>query len=119
MERVWPGAIVNKNTLQMHISAVRKAPGPRRAMLKTESGRGYRLVGTCAAQDQGLATVVASQQLRVFEKLRHQYSRGRLGARQSVGGRSAIARSCLCLSGGDPDGAGAASAKPSSPWKSL
>jgi predicted ATPase/DNA-binding winged helix-turn-helix (wHTH) protein len=65
MDRVWPGAIVNDNALQMHISAVRKALGAHRAMLKTESGRGYRLLGTWTARDQG---VVAPQQLRVFEK---------------------------------------------------
>ena len=46
MARVWPGAIVEENTLQVHISAVRKALGPDRGMLKTESGRGYRLLGT-------------------------------------------------------------------------
>jgi predicted ATPase/DNA-binding winged helix-turn-helix (wHTH) protein len=68
MNRVWPGAIVNDNTLQMHISAVRKALGPHRAMLKTESGRGYRLLGTWTARDQGPATVVSPQELRVFEK---------------------------------------------------
>jgi predicted ATPase/DNA-binding winged helix-turn-helix (wHTH) protein len=45
MDRVWSGAIVEENTLQVHISAVRKALGPYRAMLKTESGRGYRLLG--------------------------------------------------------------------------
>ena len=45
MHRVWPGSIVEENTLQVHISAVRKALGPYRAMLKTESGRGYRLLG--------------------------------------------------------------------------
>src|ERR1700704_6757033 len=44
MDRVWPGAIIGDNTLQVHISAVRKALGPYRAMLKTESGRGYRLL---------------------------------------------------------------------------
>ena len=46
MGRVWPGAIVEENTLQVHISAVRKAFGPDRGMLKTASGRGYRLLGT-------------------------------------------------------------------------
>src|SRR5260370_38385315 len=46
MARVWPGAIVEENTLQFHISAVRKALGPDRGMLKTVSGRGYRLLGT-------------------------------------------------------------------------
>jgi predicted ATPase/DNA-binding winged helix-turn-helix (wHTH) protein len=45
MGRVWPGAIVEENTLQVHISAVRKALGPDRRMLKTASGRGYRLLG--------------------------------------------------------------------------
>ena len=32
MGRVWPGAIVEDNTLQSHISAIRKALGPDRAM---------------------------------------------------------------------------------------
>ena len=44
--RVWPGAIVDENTLQVHISALRKAFGSDRGMLKTKSGRGYRLLGT-------------------------------------------------------------------------
>src|SRR5258708_27621662 len=50
MERVWPGAIVGEGTLHVHISAVRKALGPGRAMLKTVSGRGYRLLGGCTPQ---------------------------------------------------------------------
>jgi predicted ATPase/DNA-binding winged helix-turn-helix (wHTH) protein len=45
MGRVWPGAIVEDNTLQFHISAIRKALGPNRGILKTASGRGYRLLG--------------------------------------------------------------------------
>jgi non-specific serine/threonine protein kinase len=45
MQRVWPGAIVEENTLQAHIAAIRKALGPDRDSLKTVSGRGYRLVG--------------------------------------------------------------------------
>ncbi|MEH2482832.1 DNA-binding winged helix-turn-helix (wHTH) protein [Nitrobacteraceae bacterium AZCC 2146] len=43
--RIWPGAIVEDNTLQFHISAIRKALGSDRGMLKTASGRGYRLLG--------------------------------------------------------------------------
>jgi predicted ATPase/DNA-binding winged helix-turn-helix (wHTH) protein len=46
MERAWPGAIVEENTLQVHISAVRKALGPDRGMLKNVKGRGYRLLGS-------------------------------------------------------------------------
>src|SRR5215467_1395989 len=45
MNRVWPGAVVMENTLQVHAAAVRKALGPFRSLLKTESGRGYRLLG--------------------------------------------------------------------------
>jgi predicted ATPase/DNA-binding winged helix-turn-helix (wHTH) protein len=45
MRRVWPGAIVEESVLHVHISAVRKALGPDRGMLKTAYGRGYRLLG--------------------------------------------------------------------------
>jgi non-specific serine/threonine protein kinase len=45
MHRVWPGLIVEDNTVQVHISALRKALGADRGMLKTISGRGYRLIG--------------------------------------------------------------------------
>jgi predicted ATPase/DNA-binding winged helix-turn-helix (wHTH) protein len=45
MRRVWPGAIVEENTLAAQISAIRKALGADRDLLKTISGRGYRLVG--------------------------------------------------------------------------
>src|SRR5580692_587088 len=45
MSRVWPGAVVEDNALQFHISAIRRALGPNRGILKTVSGRGYRLLG--------------------------------------------------------------------------
>ena len=48
--RVWPGAIVEENRLHVYISAVRKALGADRAMLKTAFGRGYRLVGDWSIQ---------------------------------------------------------------------
>ncbi len=54
MDRVWPGAIIGENTLQVHISAVRKALGPDRAMLKTNFGRGYRLLGDWKPRDAGV-----------------------------------------------------------------
>jgi DNA-binding winged helix-turn-helix (wHTH) protein len=65
MNRVWPGAVVVENTLQVHAAAVRKALGSHRALLKTESGRGYRLLGSWTVQHHGPATpLVAFQQLR-------------------------------------------------------
>jgi predicted ATPase len=45
MARVWPTMIVEENTLQVHMSALRKALGPDRGMLQTACGRGYRLIG--------------------------------------------------------------------------
>src|ERR1700759_185623 len=45
MNRIWPGAIVMEATLHVHAAAVRKALGPYRSLLKTESRRGYRLLG--------------------------------------------------------------------------
>ena len=45
MRRVWSGTIVEESALQVHISAIRKALGPDRGMLKTAFGRGYRLLG--------------------------------------------------------------------------
>ena len=45
MDRIWPGAVVMENTLQVHVAAVRKALGPYRRLLKTKSRRGYRLLG--------------------------------------------------------------------------
>src|SRR5207245_8981341 len=45
MNRIWPGAVVAENTLHVHAGAVRKALGPYRGLLKTESRRGYRLLG--------------------------------------------------------------------------
>ncbi len=40
---VWPGVIVEENTLQVHISALRKALPPD--MIATVHGRGYRFAG--------------------------------------------------------------------------
>src|SRR6202795_4262212 len=52
MERVWPGATVGEGTIHVHISAVRKALGPARGLLKTASGRGYRLLGSWTPQQR-------------------------------------------------------------------
>jgi predicted ATPase/DNA-binding winged helix-turn-helix (wHTH) protein len=46
MDQVWPGTIVEENALQVHIAAIRKALGAERGMLKTQFGRGYRLLGS-------------------------------------------------------------------------
>lgn len=45
MDRLWPGAAISENTLQVHVSAIRRALGADRAILRTVSGRGYGLIG--------------------------------------------------------------------------
>jgi predicted ATPase/DNA-binding winged helix-turn-helix (wHTH) protein len=52
MDRIWPGAVVTENTLHVHAVAIRKALGPYRTLLKTEPGRGYRLLGDWKAPEQ-------------------------------------------------------------------
>ncbi|MDX8480992.1 winged helix-turn-helix domain-containing protein [Mesorhizobium sp. VK24D] len=48
---VWPGTIVEENTLHVHISALRKALGPD--FVATIHGRGYRYVGPPPKRVQG------------------------------------------------------------------
>src|ERR1700693_3775208 len=55
--RVWPGAIVEDNTVQFHISAIRKALGSDRGLLKTASGRGYRLLGAWTSRQESSSSV--------------------------------------------------------------
>jgi predicted ATPase/DNA-binding winged helix-turn-helix (wHTH) protein len=42
--RVWPGVVVEKDNLKVHISALRRALADNRDILKTLPGRGYQLV---------------------------------------------------------------------------
>jgi predicted ATPase/DNA-binding winged helix-turn-helix (wHTH) protein len=44
MRAVWPKTVVEKNNLQVHISALRRAFGAERERISTVPGRGYRFV---------------------------------------------------------------------------
>ncbi len=63
VSRIWPDAIIGENTLHVHISAIRRAFGRDRAMLKTASGRGYRLVGDWKPRQQGSAAPAVASSL--------------------------------------------------------
>src|SRR5580698_6805697 len=66
MNRIWPGAIVMDSTLHVHAAAVRKALGPYRGLLKTESRRGYRLLGDWAVRPHDAAAPpVGLQRIRL------------------------------------------------------
>ncbi|GGC66386.1 winged helix-turn-helix domain-containing protein [Undibacterium terreum] len=45
MEQVWPGRIVEENTLEGQISLLRRALGEDRVAIRTIAGRGYQFVG--------------------------------------------------------------------------
>lgn len=45
LQRVWPDTVVEENNLQVHVSALRKALGEDRDLIRTIPGRGYMLVG--------------------------------------------------------------------------
>ena len=45
MTRVWPDRIVEPNNLQAHISALRKAFGAERELIRAIAGRGYQFTG--------------------------------------------------------------------------
>ena len=46
MDRVWPSRIVDENRLQGQISALRRALGTERDLIRTVAGRGYQFSGT-------------------------------------------------------------------------
>src|ERR1700733_1877556 len=70
MNRIWPGAVVMENTLQVHAGAIRRALGPYRSVLKTESRRGYRLLGEWTVRDRGATTPpVGLRHVRVADEL--------------------------------------------------
>src|SRR4030088_3513390 len=45
MARVWPDRIVEENSLQARISALRAGFGAERDLIRTVSGRGYQFTG--------------------------------------------------------------------------
>jgi len=52
LEQVWPDTVVEENNLQVHISALRKALGSDRDLIRTVPGRGYLLLaGECSGGD--------------------------------------------------------------------
>jgi predicted ATPase/DNA-binding winged helix-turn-helix (wHTH) protein len=53
MRRVWAGRIVEENSLQGAISALRKAFGADRALVRTVAGRGYQFTGEIRARSAG------------------------------------------------------------------
>jgi DNA-binding winged helix-turn-helix (wHTH) protein len=45
LNRLWPSVVVSEENLKVHVSALRKALGADRDLIRTEFGRGYRFIG--------------------------------------------------------------------------
>jgi len=45
LSRVWSSVVVSEENLKVHVSALRKALGADRDLIRTEFGRGYRFIG--------------------------------------------------------------------------
>ena len=45
LDRVWPSVVVSEENLKVQISALRKALGADRNLIRTEFGLGYRFIG--------------------------------------------------------------------------
>lgn len=45
MQAIWPGRVVEENTLEVQVSLLRKALGAERGLIRTVSGRGYLFAG--------------------------------------------------------------------------
>jgi predicted ATPase/DNA-binding winged helix-turn-helix (wHTH) protein len=64
MNRVWPDRIVEENNLQAQISALRRAFGADRDLIRTIAGRGYQFTGevlTVSARFDAQATAETAQ----------------------------------------------------------
>ena len=58
LELVWPGSVVEENTLQVHVSALRKVLGAE--MIATIAGRGYRFTATIDVEPPITAAAAAA-----------------------------------------------------------
>src|SRR5690348_10001946 len=68
--RVWPGIVVAEENLKVQISALRKALGEDRELIRTEFGRGYRFTAVVCP----IASWSASQQRSVRPRHRSRRS---------------------------------------------
>lgn len=66
LNRVWPGVAVEENTLQVHISALRKALPPD--TIVTVHGRGYKYAGPEPSAPGGSGPVAGRSTAKVAEK---------------------------------------------------
>src|SRR5476649_2591591 len=67
MAKVWPGRIVEENTLEGQMSILRRALGDDRAAIRTIAGRGYQFIGEIGAVAPHAEVVLADHQPASFK----------------------------------------------------
>ena len=90
MRRVWPGASVEDNTLHAHVTAIRRALGASRGLLKTVSGRGYTMTGTWSERVQTSWSDIR-EEVPVATALQAHWSNLPVGPSEFIGRSAAIA----------------------------
>src|ERR1700730_16382879 len=108
--RIWPGAIVEDNTLQFHISAIRKALGSDRGILKTAARRGswLRSPRCVVTRDEHIVIRFDGPRtdLKPGRAISNQFARGSIRTGRPNQCRAAFARSSIRLPGGHADRGG-------------
>jgi predicted ATPase len=95
MRRVWRGTIVEENSIQVAVSALRKALGAHGGVVKTVSGRGYRLIASLTPKIRTNLPAATSELIgrqAVLEELARLLSGNRIVTLTGAGG---MGKTCL------------------------
>jgi len=98
--RVWPGAIVEDNALQFHISAIRKALGPDRELLRRRPGVAIAcsVIGHSSRRARQPAGSINLEPVQIAaERFRTNLARGSIRPGRPNHGGAASARSSVRL----------------------
>jgi DNA-binding winged helix-turn-helix (wHTH) protein len=60
LNQVWPSVVVSEENLKVHVSALRKALGADRDLIRTEFGRGYRFIGMLRSNATAIRRAVSA-----------------------------------------------------------
>jgi DNA-binding winged helix-turn-helix (wHTH) protein len=74
LDRVWRGTVMSEDNIKVHISALRKAMGADRDLIRTEFGRGYRFVGMLRPNTPAAAFRCATREKLRSDRSSHDYS---------------------------------------------
>jgi len=69
LNRVWPEVVVSDENLKVQISALRKALGADRNLIRTEFGRGYRFIGILSSSASAQPAEASAEQSCGFVEL--------------------------------------------------